>query len=315
MREALLNLNSTSLLASLDPRGPVAERIADVWWIMFGLGVAVFVLFVVLLVIGLYRTRDSDGESAARALIVGGGTVLPLVVVTVIFGVSLAAMGVVTVGDADDPVVIEVTGHQWWWEVNYPNAQVTTANEIHIPVGETVQFHLTSADVVHSFWIPSLGGKLDLLPERVNKLEFSADEVGEYRGACAEFCGTQHAKMGFVAVAEPRDDFERWLDSQSDPASEPVEDIEAQGQEVFVDVGCGDCHAIEGTAAQGSTGPDLTHLASRETLAAATIRNTSDNLAEWVGDPHQIKEGVNMPNLEIGDEDMAALLAYLESLE
>ncbi len=305
------------VFGSLDPRGPVAAEMADVWWFMFGLGLVVFILFAVLLVSGLFRDKGSDrgmGSSSHR-WIVGGGVVLPVVVVTVVFGVTLAAMRILPVGGSGDAVVVDVIGHQWWWEVHYPDHDVTTANEIHMPVGRPVELRLSSADVIHSFWVPSLGGKLDLLPDRVNTMEFSADEPGEYRGVCAEFCGTQHAKMGFLAVAESPAEFEAWLATQSQQAAEPVGEVAARGREVFSEVGCADCHTIEGTDAVGTTGPDLTHLATRETLAAATLPNTPEHLADWVGDPQEIKEGVNMPDLPIGEEDMAALLAYLEGLE
>lgn len=214
-----------------------------------------------------------------------------------------------------EALAIEVVGHQWWWEVRYPEQGVTTANEIHIPVGRPIAFQLTSADVIHSFWVPPLGGKLDALPEDVTTLVLEAGEPGEYRGECAEFCGLQHAKMGLLVVAEPEARFASWVAGRQVAAVEPIEPAAVRGQEVFFRSGCASCHTIEGTAATAAGDPDLTHLASRDTLGAVAVSNTSEHLAEWVADPHSIKSGVEMPATELSDQELDALVAYLETLE
>jgi cytochrome c oxidase subunit 2 len=216
---------------------------------------------------------------------------------------------------ADDRLVIEVIGHQWWWEVNYPDQGFVTANEIHIPVGEPVQVQLIAADVIHSFWVPELHGKLDLVPGQTNTLWLEADTVGEYRGLCAEFCGIQHAKMLFVVVAEPREEFDAWAAAQQEPAPQPAGELAQQGLVVFTDAGCNDCHTVRGTAAEGELGPDLTHFASRLTIGAGVYPNDRETLASWVLDPHTLKEGNLMPATSLSETELEALLAYLELLE
>jgi cytochrome c oxidase subunit 2 len=215
----------------------------------------------------------------------------------------------------EDALTIEVIGHQWWWEVRYPEQQLVTANEIHIPVGQPVTLKLTSADVIHSFWVPELHGKRDLIPGRVNDFWLQADEAGDYWGLCAEFCGTQHAKMLFVLVAEPPEMFEQWVAAQQTAAAEPTDTLTQQGFDIFMEAECGTCHQIRGTPASGDFGPDLTHFASRLTLGAGAARNTRGTLAGWVVDPHGIKPGNLMPSSDVSGKDLQPLLAYLESLE
>ena len=206
---------------SFDPQGPVAEAMADLWWLMLGLGVAVFVVFAVMLVAGLLRRRapgepQSEGQTSAhfdRWLIVGG-VVGPLLIILVVFVASTRAMRWVPTSAPPEAMVVEIVGHQWWWEVHYPEHQLTTRNELHIPVGRTINLQLTSADVIHSFWVPELGGKMDLLPDGVNTLVLEADQPGEHRSQCAEFCGLQHADMRLRVVAEPQEQFESWITEQ-----------------------------------------------------------------------------------------------------
>ena len=307
---------------SLDPQGPVAETMADLWWLMLGLGTAVFLLVVVLLVLGLFRRRPqgepepgNETSTSSRRWLVGGGVVLPAIVLTVTLGATVVAMRDLPDEAPPDALVVEIVGHQWWWEVHYPEEDITTANELHIPVGRPIALQLSSADVVHSFWVPRLAGKIDLLPDGTNELILQADEPGEHRSDCAEFCGLQHTRMTMNVVAEPADDFESWIAEQQQPAAEPAEATAQEGHELFVGGECATCHSIQGTTADGTSGPDLTHFAGRATIGAGAAPNSPADLAEWVADPHTIKEGVKMPAAEVTDEQLEALLAYLETLE
>lgn len=307
----------------LEEPGPLAAELGALWWVMLILGTAATLLVLVLLGVRLFRRRPPpDPESeipvaaeppVGRGWLVGGGLVLPIVLITVVW--------VMTVGElrgladpAPDALPIEVVGHMWWWEVHYPEAGATTANEVHVPAGRPVELHLTSADVIHSFWVPPLAGKLDLLPDGVNVLPLTAEEPGIYRGRCAEFCGLQHAKMELLLVAHPPGEFAAWLEGQAEAASEPATAEQRRGREVFFQAGCAECHTIRGTVAVGEQGPDLTHLGARETLGAVAASNTAAELAAWIADPHQFKPGVAMPAHDLPPEDLDALVAYLRSL-
>lgn len=306
---------------SLDPGGPVAEELADLWWVLLAISVVVFVIFLAALTYALFRRRDGripdeieETSLTPSRWIILGGVVLPAIVLTVVFVLTIDAMRSTTPDLPQDPVVVEVTGHQWWWEIRYQGHDFATANEIHLPTGEPVEIKLSSADVIHSFWVPALGGKLDALPDYVNTLILQADEPGGYRGQCAEFCGLQHAKMGILAVATPRPEFDEWIGAQEEQASTPTGSLEQEGQEVFLEAGCPDCHTIRGTSAMGETGPDLTHVASRQTLAAVTIPNTPEHLSNWIADPDSVKEGTQMDPSPLSEEELEALIAYLTSL-
>jgi cytochrome c oxidase subunit 2 len=279
------------------------------WWVMLALGGAVFLLFLGLLLRGV--ARGPAGRVSERNWLVGGGLLMPLVVVAVVLGFTLVAMARLANQPREDELIVEVDGHQWWWEVRYPDFGVVTANEIHLPAGRPILLRLRSVDVIHSFWIPALAGKMDLLPDKTNTMSFSATEPGIYRGVCAEFCGLQHAKMRLTALVTTPDDFDQWADQQAQPATGE----ESRGRDVFLSAGCPDCHTVRGTPADGSIGPDLTHLASRTTLAAGTIPNSTEQLTAWVRDPHQFKDGVEMEGAEISEADLAELVAYLESLQ
>lgn len=305
---------------SLDPQGPVAAAMADLWWLMLVLGTLVFLLFGVLLARGLRRSPDGEEVSAdadrrlIRRWLVGGGVILPGVVLTVVLAATLWAMRA-TPAAPDGALVIEVVGHQWWWEIRYPEQGVTTANEIHMPVGRPVVFELTSADVIHSFWVPPLGGKMDMLPERVNTMTLQADQPGRHRSQCAEFCGLQHARMAMIVVAESPEDFDAWLEANREPAAAPVGARAERGREVFRRADCARCHTIDGVAEGGAPGPDLTHLASRETLAAGTLDNTAEQLRRWLEDPQAVKPGIDMPVPELTDTELDDLVAYLQGLQ
>lgn len=306
---------------SFDPRGPIAEELAALWWVMLAISVVVFGIFLAALGYAVFRRRDGGIADQIEEIsltpsrwIILGGVVLPVIVLTVVFILTIDTMRSATPDLPDDPVVIEVTGHQWWWEIRYQGQEFATANEMHLPTGEPVEIRLASGDVIHSFWVPALGGKLDALPDYVNTLILQADEPGVYRGQCAEFCGLQHAKMGVLAVATPRPEFEEWLTGQAEEASTPTSPLQQQGQEVFLEAGCPACHTIRGTSAEGDLGPDLTHIASRQTLAAVTIPNTPEHLSNWIADPDSVKEGTEMDPSPLTAEELEALTAYLTSL-
>lgn len=307
---------------ALDPQGPVAESMAALWWFMFTVGLVVFVVVTVVLLVGLFRKRSppdprTDGPAPPRLghIIVAGGVVMPVAVVSAVFVATVFAMRDVARDPPRDALIVELVGHQWWWEVRYPTEGVITANEIHIPVGRPVEFRLRSADVIHSFWAPALGGKLDLLPDVVNTLVLEADVPGVHRTECAEFCGLHHALMKLTVVAEPGDQFAAWVANQSAPAVAPTSGVTQRGQQLFVDGECAKCHAVRGTAADGRDGPDLTHLATRSAIGAGAAENTSEDLREWITDPHRFKNEVDMPATELSDADVRAIVAYLESLE
>jgi cytochrome c oxidase subunit II len=312
--------------SSLTPQGPAAETLTWLWWVMFWLAAAVFVLVVVLLAWSLLGRRDLPldadrltGESLAGGsnwLILGGGVALPTVV-TVLLMVLMVTSGAElrALGNPSEPLVVEVTGYQFWWDVRYPDAEVRTGNEIQIPAGEPVEFHVTSADVVHSFWVPQLGGKIDMTPGETNTLRLQAHEPGVYRGICTEYCGIQHAHMHFMVVALPPEDFDAWLAARSGPPDEPADALAQQGREVFESAQCVYCHTVDGLSPEVDLGPDLTHFGSRRTIAAGMVPNDPDNLADWILDPQAIKPGNHMPPTDLAAEDLDALIAYLESLE
>ena len=308
---------------ALSPEGPAAREIAALWWVMFWLGLAVFALFVVLLARGLFRGRARDTDTDVQAVtpasrrrwLVFGGVVMPAVVLVVVLVATVETMADLQTGESPDALQVEIVGHRWWWEVSYPDAGVTTANEIHVPVGQPVEFTLTSADVIHSFWVPQLAGKLDLFPEDENVLVLQADVPRVYRSQCAEFCGLQHANMGFVVVAEPPAEFQAWLDAQSQPPAEPAAGEAEQGQQVFLQSNCVDCHAVRGTSTPTKPGPDLTHFAGRTAISAALLPDTPQQLREWIADPQHFKEGTSMPAADLSDGDLDALVTYLRGLE
>ena len=243
--------------------------------------------------------------------------------VLILFGLTVVSVSVGRIVSASiaptGSLMIEVTGTQWWWKVRYasddPSRTLQTANEIHIPVGQPVAIRGNSDDVIHSFWVPSLQGKRDLIPGRPTLEWLQADRPGEYRGQCAEFCGLQHAHMAFWVIAEPPDQFSAWMDHQLRPAVEPSNDENKRGQEIFLKSACVLCHTIRGTDAGAQAGPDLTHFGSRKTIAAGTLSNTKGNLAGWIADPQNIKPGTHMATVPIQPAEMQPLIDYLESLK
>lgn len=310
--------------SALDPAGTAAELIARLWWPTLFVATVVTLLVLALLLVAVFRAHRKRAALSlsgrqSRNLVIAGGIILPLAA-TIPFALSSFSIGrTIDAPVPNDAMTVEVIGKLWWWEVHYldeaGNRIATTANEIHIPVGEPVRFLLKSDNVIHSFWVPNLQGKTDMMPGRTNVTSVTAEKPGVYRGQCAEYCGTQHALMAFLLVAEEPKTFEDWLDRQRQPALQPTTEAQARGRDVFFEAGCAECHRIRGTSATGNEGPDLTHIASRRTLAAATVPNRIGHLGGWILDPQHIKPGNKMPPNELTPEELQTLLGYLESLE
>lgn len=303
--------------SALNPKGPAAGRIASVWWLMFGLAAAVYVVVGGLIVAAALRKPETEGEEGRRlnisdnAFIWVGGIIVPTIILAILAVVTVQSTRVLA-KPQPDALQIEVTGYRWWWEVRYPNEGVVTANEVRIPAGRPIELMLESIDVLHSFWVPQLAGKGDLVPGQRNVLRLQADEPGQYRGQCAEYCGAQHAKMAFLVIAEPAADFERWVARQQRLPSGPANELEARGEVVFMS-SCSGCHTIRGTDARGEGGPDLTDFGSRRTLGAVSLPNTRANLAGWIVDSQSVKPENLMPPVYLEAEELNALVEYLES--
>jgi cytochrome c oxidase subunit II len=315
---------------ALDAAGPQAGAIAGLFWFFLAVTGVVFVLVVAAWALALLRRRpppdaadrplvvDADRERRMGTAVVAatGLTVVGLVVLLVASVLTTRALSSL---DATGAVVVEVVGQQWWWSVRYPDAadptkSFETANELHVPVGRPVLVKLRSADVIHSFWIPQLAGKRDLIPGSLTTLVLRADREGEWAAQCAEFCGVEHAKMGFVVVAESPERFAAWQARQRLTAPEPATDVERRGRDVFESGPCAVCHSIRGAQARGAVAPDLTHVASRRTLGAGAIPNTRGHMAGWILSAQGVKPGNRMPSMSLPPEDLQALLAYLETL-
>ena len=306
---------------SLDTAGAQASEVATLWWVMLALSVAVIILVTAFTLTALLRgSRDDDLERQdrrSRPIVVAsaGATVAILLVV---FFYSMVVSRSASALQTADALEVEIIGNQWWWDVMYvdsiPARSFRTANELHLPAGRSVRLRLTSRDVIHSFWAPNIHGKLDLIPGQENTLYVRADRPGVYRGQCAEFCGLQHAKMAFDVVVHEPAEFEEWLALQRQPAAPPANSITRFGQEVFLGTACATCHAVRGTMANAVVGPDLTHLASRMSLAAGSVPNTRGHLAGWLADPQGIKPGNHMPRVRLDSDALTALLAYLGTL-
>lgn len=293
--------------------GPAAEQIESLWWLMFGLSMLVLAVVLVALWIAVFGKRADGPPLGSTRFVVLGGLVIPGVIFITLLVFSLRTTWNLRTPPAD--VTIEVVGHQFWWEVRYPDDGFAIANEIYIPTGRPVHLRLLAEDVIHSFWVPSLHGKMDMLPDFANNFWIQADRPGRYRGQCAEFCGVQHAMMAFWVVALEPSAYDAWLERRRSPSAEPATATQRRGLEVFNEAGCRSCHAIEGIGAEGEAGPELTDLGARLTLAAGTIANTRENLEAWIERPQAIKPGNLMPATVLSRADMDALLDYLLSLE
>jgi cytochrome c oxidase subunit II len=312
----------------LDPAGPQAARIAGYWWLNFWIAVVVLIAVVAFLVDTVVRRRGPFTPSvvpfeprAERRVTLGVSAavaVTALVLVFLVVADAATGRGLRTLGGEPPAITVEVTAQQWWWAVEYwdpvPSQRIRTANEIHIPVGRAVLIKTRSLDVNHSFWVPGLHGKQDHIPGHNSALSIKADHPGIFGGRCAEFCGLQHAHMQLLVIAEPPDVFETWQQAQRRPAATPATPLAQRGHDVFMSGPCVLCHTILGTQAGGRLGPDLTHLASRATLAAGTLPNTIGHLAGWIVDPQGVKPGARMPANSLGADDLQSLLAYLGEL-
>jgi cytochrome c oxidase subunit II len=315
---------------ALQPLAPKAFAIAQLGALFFWICLAVFVLVLGASVYAFARStrraRGSeltplspavDGEQRL-AQAVTASTLVSLVLLAVLLVASIATGRDLDGKPVKEPLRVKITAHQWWWQIEYPGSrpdeQVATANELHIPAGRPVELELTSADVIHSFWLPNLDGKHDLIPSHVVKTVISAERTGAYAGRCAEFCGYQHAHMDLLLVAQTPSEFEAWLVAQRQPAAEPKTTSQQHGRELVERGACALCHTIAGTKALGGTGPDLTHLASRRTLAAGAATRDRAALSSWIQNPQRLKPGSQMPTIDLAPADLAAVVDYLEAL-
>lgn len=303
--------------------GPAAEAIASLGWYLIAMTTLVTLLIVGLILAGIRRGGRGDMREppdtstlpgVVRRWVILGGGVFPASVLLITLLVVLATMAAREPHPDVDTYDVDLIGHQWWWEVQYPELGIVSANEIHIPVGQEVRIRLRSADVIHSFWIPQLQGKIDLIPGKRNEIRLQADRPGVFRGACAEYCGRQHAHMDLFVVAHEEDDLERWWRRESLPARVPRDPLTLAGARRFEGSACAYCHTIRGTPARGTIGPDLTHVGSRR-MIASVLPNTQAAISGWIANPHNLKPGTLMPPFAIEGEELRALGAYLESLK
>jgi cytochrome c oxidase subunit 2 len=294
----------------LQAAGEAARSIETIAWVLFIGGGVILAGVMLLLARSLQR---EPGKVNARLWVVGGGLVFPGAVLAALFAWTLPMTPSWKPVPAPGALVVRVTGHMWWWDVQYGDAAVRTANEIRIPVGRPVFLALDSADVIHSFWVPQLAGKLDMVPGRLQHLQLTADRPGTYRGQCAEFCGVQHANMALHVVALPPAEFDAWLAAQAQPAvATPAQEA---GRQAFLAQRCDACHAVRGVTGESRLGPDLTHVGSRLQLAAGTLPNTEAGRREWIAHVQKVKSGARMPSYErLGDETIVAIAEWLGAL-
>lgn len=324
---------ATDVQSVVNPVGPQSGKIAGLWWFFFWLLGAIFLIVMLAALRTLTRpnrgfaqeplegTHQVSQETESRVTrVVTGATIATVVILFVLIVASVSTGKALSeLPYKKNTLTIQVMGVQWWWNITYQNSDsslvVTTANEIHIPIGTPVQIRGLSNDVIHSFWVPNLHGKADFIPSRVNTEWIQADKPGVYRGQCAEFCGLQHAHMIIYVVAETPENFRKWYDRQLQPAVQPSDPVTQRGQQVFMNYACVYCHQIRGTDAAGQNGPDLTHFGSRLGIAANTVPNTPGNLGGWIADPQSTKPGNHMATVAVNSADMQPLINYLESLK
>ena len=306
---------------TLTPHGPAAKDIASLWWWLLGGCSLGFAVVVGLLVLSWVR-RGRMGEGREPGERLGWIVVLTLGVGVMVAGVAVlfVVSDIFVIRGTEAPaagktqLTVRAVGHQWFWEFDYPGTHAVTANELHIPVRTPVLVEAASVDVIHSFWVPELNRKIDAIPGQKNAVELYADRPGRYRGQCNQYCGLQHAHMALYVFADPPARFKQWLAAQSRPAGSPATPLARRGAQVFLQGPCASCHTIRGTAAHGFVGPDLTHLASRTSLASVTIPNHRSDLGRWIVDSQHVKPGNQMPDIELTRPQLRALLAYLEGL-
>lgn len=333
-QNSLALILAAEIQSSLDPAGSSAREISSLWWLYFWILIAIFAAVLVCTCLAIGRARRSPialqpdemlpseswtTERRIFAVVTACVVTTVLILFALLFLDILTGRSVYALTSDPHPLSLKVVGHQWWWEVHYqdddhPENLVITANEMHVPVGKVVRLELSSTDVIHSFWVPNISGKKDLIPGHPTKTWIKAEHPGTFRGQCAEFCGHQHAHMRLEFVAEPPEKFNQWLVQARQNARSPSTESERRGQQVFVANQCIMCHTIGGTPARATLGPDLTHFGSRTTLAAGSFPNTRGYLAGWIANPQNIKPGVKMPPNPLGPDDLNALVDYLESL-
>lgn len=304
----------------LNPASAPTETVNRLWWIMFWMSVAIEVLVAGLVVISLIRFRRKAGDPDPRQIsgntrIEIAWTIAPALILVVLLVLTLTTM--INVSEPKGTTMrVTVTGHQWWWEFDYQGMNIVTGNEMHIPLDEPVHIDLRSADVIHSFWVPSLAGKRDAIPGHDNTLWISSQKAGTFRGECTEFCGPEHANMNFIVVAQPRAEFDAWVKQQQQPAATGQTGLAAEGAQTILTQACAGCHTINGVQGfAGKVGPNLTHIGSRQYIAAGTLPNTPENLARWIHNPQDVKPDNKMPTLGLDNDTINKIVAYLESLK
>jgi cytochrome c oxidase subunit 2 len=310
--------------------GPHADHILDLWRLTLGICTLVFALVLLAFLWALWRApkappgtpADTSSFSHSEPRLqrnVTAAVVVSALLLLLLVGASAWTDRALATLPLTDALHVRVTAHQWWWELQYDDADpskiFTSANELHVPVGRPVIVTLKSDDVIHSFWVPNIAGKKDLIPGRTSQLQIRAEQPGLYRGQCAEFCGLQHAQMAFLVVAQPAAEYQAWADAQRQPSQPPSDPTAARGMRIFLGSTCVMCHNVAGTDATAFKAPDLTHMGSRRTLAAGSLPNTPDRLAAWIADPQKFKPGSNMPGHQFAPDDMQALVTWLESLK
>lgn len=319
---ALLVVGCATPVNMFSTGSEAAEQTAGLAWLMIVVSTAIFVAVVVIMLVSIARRRRRDATSVAldergNGWVLWGGVIMPVAVLT-----TISAVAVKVLRDPPAPMnaaTILITGHQWWWQLDYDVADTHTrfrsANELHIPVGRPVLLRLTTKDVIHSFWVPSLSGKMDLLPGDTNQLRIEARRAGTYRGVCAEYCGAQHAHMAITVVAQDAPAFLAWAHAQSAAAGVVADSLAARGERLFTSGACATCHSVRGTQAKGEIGPDLTHVASRTTIAAGMLPTTLGAIAGWITNPQALKPGAAMPTLDTySGPDVRAIAEYIRSL-
>lgn len=312
-------LLGADVLKTLNPESPQARAIFNLGVVTAIVLAVIFAVVVAIVVYALvrFRWRKGEGDPEQRAGYVPieiVWTVIPLAIVTVLFVLAARTMGTSDPAPPPNPDLV-IIGHQWWWEARYTKSGVVVANEIHIPIGKPIALKLDSADVLHEFWVPQLARKITTVPGHPNHIWLQADKAGTYLGVCSEFCGTQHAWMHFLIIAEPQERLEMWERAQVAPAASPVSESAKKGLALFEQMSCVNCHAIRGTIASAHVGPDLTHFASRTQLGAGIVANTPDNLRRWLTDPQMVKPGAKMPDFKFTHEQVTELVDYIETLK
>tara|TARA_R100001132_G_C3275359_1_gene98293 strand:+ start:11456 stop:12466 length:1011 start_codon:yes stop_codon:yes gene_type:complete len=305
--------------SALSPAGAGAEQIASLFWWMAGGATIIWVIMIALSIYTLHLNPDAHHRQKSALFIIGGGAIAPTIILTILLIYGLNLLPALLARPPAGTLQIEVQGYQWWWRVRYPNQSgepIELANEIRLPRGEPVEFILSSKDVVHSFWIPSLGGKVDMIPGRTTHLTLHPTKTGRFRGACAEYCGASHAYMNFTVDVVEKAEYDEWLAQQSADRLAPRNEAAERGEELFLQTGCGACHTIRGTEADGTIGPDLTHIGSRNSLGADMFVNNRENLQNWIAHVSALKPGVKMPEFRaLSDDEYQSLSKYLEQLK